>query len=95
MAEQNEIRISISEEIAGGDYANLAVISHNENEFIMDFIFAHPPTGKVNARIIMSPAHAKRFLHALQENIAHYEKGFQPIKEAPEPPKFGIEFSKN
>lgn len=94
MAEQ-EIKISISDEVAGGDYSNLAVISHNENEFIMDFIFAHPPTGKVNARIIMSPAHAKRFLRAIQENVNMYEKFFKPIKEAPEPPKFGMEFSKN
>ena len=94
MAEQ-EIKISISDEIAGGAYSNLAVISHNENEFIMDFIFAHPPTGKLNARIIMSPAHAKRFLQALQENVGIYEKVVGPIKAAPEPPKFGIEFSKN
>ena len=94
MAEQ-EIRISIGDAVAGGAYSNLAVISHNENEFIMDFIFVHPPAGKLNARIIMSPAHAKRFLRALQENVGVYEKAVGPIKEAPEPPKFGMEFSRN
>ncbi len=94
MAEK-EIQIAINDETAAGKYSNLAVISHNENEFITDFIFAHPPAGKVNARIIMSPAHAKRFLRALNENITMFEKNFGPIKEPPEPPKFGIELSKN
>lgn len=94
MAEQ-EIRIAINDETAAGRYSNVAVIAHSENEFIMDFIFAHPPAGKVNARIIMSPSHAKRFMQALTENIALFEKKFGPIKESPEPPKFGIELSKN
>lgn len=94
MAEQ-EVRIAIDDGTAGGQYSNLAVIAHNENEFIMDFIFAHPPNGRVNARIIMSPAHAKRFLRALSENVTVYERSFQPIKEAPEPPKLGLELSPN
>jgi hypothetical protein len=94
MAEQ-EIRIAIDEKIAGGVYSNLAMISHTENEFITDFIFAHPPAGKVVSRIIMSPSHAKRFLKALGENIGNFEKKFGPIKEAPEPPKLGISIGTN
>ena len=93
--EEQKIQIEVSNEVAGGKYSNFAVISHNENEFVMDFIFAHPPKGQLNDRIIMSPGHAKRFLRALGENIAIYEKKVGPIKEAPEPPKFGLEFSKN
>jgi len=94
MAEQN-IQIEVDNETAGGVYSNVAVISHNENEFVLDFIFAHPPKGKVNARVITSPSHAKRFLKALQNNVEIFEKKFGAIKEAPEPPKMGIEFSKN
>ncbi|MBI5078446.1 DUF3467 domain-containing protein [Candidatus Saganbacteria bacterium] len=90
-----EIPISLSDEVSAGKYSNLAVIYHNENEFIMDFIFVHPPKGKVNDRIIMSPSHAKRFLRAVQENITKYENSFGAIKESPEPPAIGIEFSKN
>jgi hypothetical protein len=37
----------------------------------------------------------ERFLRALTENIKIYEKNLGPIKESPEPPKFGIELSKN
>ncbi len=93
--EEQKIEIEVHNDIALGIYSNLAFISNNENEFIMDFVFAHPPKGQLGARVIMSPAHAKRFLKALQENVAIYEKKVGPIKEAPEPPKFGFDISKN
>ncbi|OGB88077.1 hypothetical protein A3H38_01515 [candidate division WOR-1 bacterium RIFCSPLOWO2_02_FULL_46_20] len=93
--EEQKIPIDVPERIAAGVYSNVAVISHNESEFILDFIFAHPPKGRVNARVVMSPSHAKRFLQALQENIGMYEKKSGTIKKAPEPPKFGIDLSKN
>jgi hypothetical protein len=90
-----EIRIDIDEKAAAGHYSNLAVISHNENEFILDFIFAHPPKGVVTSRVITSPAHAKRLLKALRENLEMFEKQFGPVKDTPEPPKLGLNFSKN
>ncbi len=93
--EEQKIEIEVHNDIALGIYSNLAFISNNENEFIMDFVFAHPPKGQLGARVIMSPAHAKRFLKALQENVAIHEKKVGPIKEAPEPPKFGFDISKN
>jgi len=93
--EQQEIRIDIDDKTAAGTYSNLAVISHTENEVVMDFIFVHPPKGRVNSRIVMSPAHAKKFFKALKENIEIYEKNFGGIKDIPEPPKMGIDFSKN
>ncbi|MDD4432453.1 MAG: DUF3467 domain-containing protein, partial [Parabacteroides sp.] len=33
-----EIQIELSEEIAQGTYANLAIIAHSSSEFILDFI---------------------------------------------------------
>lgn len=96
MQEQpQQIKISLDEKTAGGAYSNIAMISHTENEFVSDFVFAHPPAGKVVSRIIMSPSHAKRFMKALGENISAFEKKFGPIKEAPEPPKFGINLGAN
>jgi hypothetical protein len=94
MAEQ-QIPIGINDETIGGKYSNLAIIAHTENEFVLDFALIHPPKGVVNSRVITSPAHAKRLLKALQQNIEIYERNFGAIKEAPEPPKFGIDFSKN
>ena len=94
MAEQ-ELKISLDEKTAGGHYSNIAMISHSENEFVVDFIFAHPPQGKVNSRIILSPSHAKRLVKALKENIDIFEKKFGNIKETPIPPNLGINLSTN
>ncbi len=97
MAEQpqQQIKIALDEKTAAGSYSNIAMISHTENEFISDFAFVHPPAGKVVSRVIMSPSHAKRFFKALGDNISMFEKKFGPIKEAPEPPKFGINLGAN
>ena len=77
-----EIKIEIDENTAQGVYANLAMIGHSEDEFIIDFIFLQPqnPKAKVRSRIVTSPGHAKRFLAALKENIAKYEAHFGEIK---------------
>ena len=32
----NEIQVELSEEMAQGTYANLAIISHSSSEFILD-----------------------------------------------------------
>ncbi len=44
-----------------GKPANLALLTHSETEFVMDFIYIQPqaPKAKVRSRIITSPAHAK------------------------------------
>jgi hypothetical protein len=94
MAEQ-QIKIVLDEKTAAGRYTNMAMISHTENEFVVDFAFAHPPAGKVVSRVIMSPSHAKRFLKALSENVSNFEKKFGSVKESPEPPKFGINLGSN
>jgi len=93
--EEKKIPIEMDPAVAGGVYSNLAVIAHNDNEFILDFVFAHPPKGKLNARVIMSPAHAKRFLGALQNNVEMFEKKNGAIKKSSEQPNLGIDFSKN
>ena len=85
MAEEikkQEIKIEIDEQTANGKYSNLALITHSQTEFIIDFIFVQPQSGKakVQDRIITSPLHAKKFLQALQENVAKYEMRFGQIK---------------
>ena len=77
-----QVQIEIDDATAQGIYANLALLSHTETEFILDFIFIQPqaPKAKVRARILTSPAHTKRLLAALQENIQRYEEKFGPIK---------------
>ncbi len=79
---QNRIEIELSEEIAQGNYSNLAIISHSPSEFVIDFVRVVPgaPKAKVKSRIILSPDRAKALLEALNDNIEKYEASFGKIK---------------
>lgn len=90
----NQLNIEISEEIAEGSYANLAIITHSHAEFVIDFVNVMPgtPKSKVKSRIILTPQHAKRFMKAITENIAKYEAANGAIKDLEEiqlPMNFG------
>ena len=78
-----QLNIELSEELAEGTYSNLAVITHNPTEFVVDFIQVVPnmPKARVKSRIILSPQHAKRLLRALTENVGKYEQQFGNIRE--------------
>jgi hypothetical protein len=83
-----KLEIQSDDDIAQGIYSNLAGIAHSENEFIIDFLFLYPnqPKARLKTRIIASPAHAKRFLAALTENIRKYEEKFGVIEDKAAPP---------
>ncbi|HVK97568.1 MAG TPA: DUF3467 domain-containing protein [Flavisolibacter sp.] len=83
---QNQINIEISEEVAEGSYANLAIITHSHAEFVIDFVNVMPgtPKSKVKSRIIFTPQHAKRFMKAMIENINRYEAANGIIKDLEE-----------
>ena len=69
--QQPAINIELSEEVAEGIYSNLAIISHSNAEFVVDFIRLTPnvPKAKVKARIILTPQHAKRLLIAAERSM--------------------------
>ncbi len=77
----NQLNIELSEDMAEGVYANLAMIAHSQGEFVLDFIRMMPgvPKAKVKARIILTPEHAKRLIGALIDNIQKYEENFGDI----------------
>ncbi len=81
--EQNSqsINIELPEAVAEGIYSNLFLVAHSASEFIVDFarILPGPPKGKVQARIVMTPAHAKSLVAILQENVSRFERNFGPI----------------
>jgi Protein of unknown function (DUF3467) len=79
----SQINIEISEEVAEGTYANLAIITHSHAEFVIDFVNVMPgtPKSKVKSRIIFTPMHAKRFLKALEDNVTRYEAANGPIHD--------------
>lgn len=89
-----QLNIEISEEIAEGQYANLAIITHSHSEFVIDFVNVMPgtPKSKVKSRIIMTPQHAKRLMKALMENITRFEDSngdIQDLEQVELPMNFG------
>lgn len=79
----NQLNIELPEDIAEGIYSNLAIISHSNAEFVVDFIRMMPniPKAKVKSRVILTPQHAKRLLKALNDNIKKFEGQFGMIEE--------------
>ncbi len=82
----NQLNIEITEEVAEGQYVNLAIITHSHAEFVVDFVSVMPgtPKSKVKSRIILTPQHAKRLMKALTENIGKYEQVHGAIKDIEE-----------
>ncbi len=80
---KNQLNIELSEEVADGEYANLAVITHSASEFVFDFVKVMPgvPKAKVKSRIVMTPQHAKRLMKALTENVSKFEQMNGSIKD--------------
>jgi len=94
----NQLNIELPEDVAEGVYSNLALINHSQAEFVLDFIRMMPnvPKAKVKSRVVLTPQHAKRFLHALNENIKKYEATFGQIKNDQQPPpNFPMNFTPN
>ncbi|MDR3680727.1 MAG: DUF3467 domain-containing protein [Flavipsychrobacter sp.] len=81
--QQQQLNIELTEEMADGIYANLAVITHSFAEFVVDFVNVMPnmPKAKVKSRVIMTPQHAKRLMRALVDNVKRFEAQHGVIKD--------------
>ncbi len=88
--DDKKLNVKIPDSEMAGRYANLLRITHTREEFVLDFINAVPPQPVVTARVVVSPAHAKRIAQALSQNIARYEGAFGPVADLPEPPPGGV-----
>jgi hypothetical protein len=75
-----------------GVYANLMMVSHRKEEFILDFLFVQPQhsapqsVATLRSRVVTTPEHAKRIVRALQDNIQRYEAAFGVTSEATDLP---------
>ena len=83
-ASQVNINIELPEEVAEGIYSNLAIITHSNSEFIIDFIRIMPgvPKAKVKSRILLTPQHAKRLMKALKDNMSKFEAMHGTVEES-------------
>ena len=84
-----QLQIQLDDDVANGQYINMALVNHTETEFTIDFIYVQPqqPKAKVRARIITNPKHMKRLLSAMQDNLGKFEAKFGTIEviETPTP----------
>ena len=85
MAENQKMEIDLGEDVAQGNYINLAIIAHSVSEFIIDFATVlRCAEGQSQESCDPDPEHAKRLLLSLQENITRYESNVGKI-EIPAP----------
>ncbi len=82
-----QVNIELGEKEAEGIYSNLAIITHSNAEFVLDFtrILPGSPRARVLSRIIMTPIHAKLLLSAIKDNIDKYELKFGEIHVSGDP----------
>jgi len=73
-AKKKQVKLQIPPDVTAV-YSNLAVLSSTKNEMVFNFAQMLPPDprAKVQARVVMSPQHAKLMLSSLQQNIERYE----------------------
>lgn len=83
---ERKMQIAADPESRKGQYANLALISHRKEEFVVDFLFVDPQSQTAKAdqallvsRVILNPGHMKRLYQAIGDNIEKYEKNFGKI----------------
>jgi hypothetical protein len=81
-APELQLQIQLDDDVAMGQYINMALVNHTETEFTLDFIYVQPQQSKakVRSRIITNPKHMKRLLLAMQDNVAKYEAKFGAIE---------------
>ncbi|MBL6619514.1 MAG: DUF3467 domain-containing protein [Flavobacteriales bacterium] len=90
-----KLNIELPDEVAPGVYSNLAVVTHSQTEFVLDFIQVMPgtPKAKVRSRVVLSPQHAKRVMKMLVDNIGKFEGQHGKIEMASQPePSFPVNF---
>lgn len=73
-------------QIVKGVYTNNMQVSHTKEEFILDFmnISSTPQLVSLVSKVITNPAHFKRIVAALSDNLKKYEDKFGVI-DSPKP----------
>ena len=66
---------SADPEIAHGIYSTGLIVIHTRDEFMLDFL-SGLDVPKLVGRVLATPAHAKRMIRALMENLARYEHSY-------------------
>lgn len=91
MENQQQMQIKADDVTLRGQYVNAMQVTHTKDEVVLDFFSLLPPQGQLVARVVTNPAHAKRMIAALNENLARYEQQFGSVEPTPAPEReFGF-----
>ena len=80
--QKKQVQINTGDEIVRGRFTNSMLISHNAEEFIIDWLLNSPSGAHIVSRLIVTPGHIKRIISALQENLQKYESQFGSVTPA-------------
>ncbi len=92
-----QLNVELGEKESEGVYSNMVLIAQSPHEIVLDFARVVPGTKKtkVYSRVIMTPAHAKLLLRALEDNLKKFEDQHGEIKLPGSPEKnIGFQASK-
>lgn len=91
-----QVRIEINDDVADGVYSNLAFITANKSEIILDFARFLPGNtrGRIVSRMVMSPTNAKGLLVSLTEAVEKFEKQFGKIEADRDDKNIGFQINR-
>ena len=79
--------LNLPDHIKGGVYSNKVVVTHTKEEFVVDFIMVASSGGAVTSRVILNPAHMKRIVAELHDDVVKYQEKFGKIATVKDPAK--------
>jgi len=75
-----QIPINTGDSMSRGNYSNGMLVTHNPEEFMIDWLLHSPNGVHLVSRIIVSPGHVRRIVDALSGNLRKYEDRFGPVR---------------
>lgn len=79
----SQVNIKADDEVAKARFANVAQVGSSPDAFVLDFAYVQGQTGFLLSRLILSPAHAKRFHAVLGDTLARHEERYGRIEPPP------------
>jgi|SRR6185503_7361469 len=83
--QNKQIQVKMDDATLRGVYSNMMQVAHTPEEFVLDFMNIVGGAGIVASRVMVSPAHMKRIVAALQDNVSKYESQFGKIEAGAAP----------
>jgi hypothetical protein len=80
LEQPQQIPINTGDAMSRGNYSNSMLVTHNPEEFLIDWLLNSPNGVHLVSRVIVSPGHVRRIIDALSENLGKYEDRFGPVR---------------